>query len=67
MPSQFIVGLKLDRKTNHLVVGAEDALIAALKAKLEHPDATVSYVRPMNRRGDARHVQRSLREKTSRD
>jgi hypothetical protein len=63
MASQFIVGLKVNRKTNHIVVGAEDALIAALKAKVEHPDATVSYVRPMNKRGDARHVQHALREK----
>jgi hypothetical protein len=63
MASQFIVGLKINGKTNHVVVGAEDALIAALKVKVEHPDATVSYVRPMNRRGDARHAQRSLREK----
>ena len=61
MTSQFVVGLKLNRKTNHLVVAAEDALIAALKAKVENPEATVSYVRPMNKRGDARHVQHSLR------
>ena len=63
MGAKFIVGLKLERKTNHVVVDAEDALIAALKVKVEHPEATVSYVRPMNKRGDARHVQHSLREK----
>jgi hypothetical protein len=40
---------------NHVVVDAEDALIAALKAKTEHPEATIMYVRPQNRRGDARH------------
>ena len=63
MASQFIVGLKLNKKTRHIVVGAEDALIAALKVKVEHPEAVVSYVRPMNRRGDARHAQQSLSEK----
>jgi hypothetical protein len=40
---------------NHLMVEAEDALIAALKAKTEHPEAQIMYVRPQNRRGDARH------------
>jgi hypothetical protein len=40
---------------NHVVVDAEDALIAALKAKTEHPEALIMYVRPQNRRGDARH------------
>ena len=34
---------------------AADALIAALKAKTEHPEAQIMYVRPQNRRGDARH------------
>jgi hypothetical protein len=37
------------------VVEAEDALIAALKVKTQHPEARVTYVRPANRRGDARH------------
>jgi hypothetical protein len=52
---QFTVGLKLKSKTDHTVVEAEDALIAALKVKSRHPDARVTYVRPANRRGDARH------------
>ena len=52
----FTVGLKLKGKVNHVVVlDAEDALIAALKAKAEHPEASIMYVRPQNRRGDARH------------
>jgi hypothetical protein len=34
---------------------AADALIAALKAKTELPEAHMMYVRPQNRRGDARH------------
>jgi hypothetical protein len=38
-----------------MVVDAEDALVAALKAKAENPDASITYVRRENRRGDARH------------
>ena len=52
---RFTVGLKLKNKADHTVVEAEDALIAALKVKTQHPDARVTYVRPANRRGDARH------------
>ena len=51
----FTVGLKLKGKVNHVLVEAEDALIAALKAKTERPEASIMYVRPQNRRGDARH------------
>ena len=52
---KFTVGLKHNGKVNHVVVDAEDALVAALKAKTEHPEALIMYVRPQNRRGDARH------------
>ena len=52
---RFTVGLKLKGKVHHVVVVGEDALIAALKAKCEQPDALIMYVRPQNRRGDARH------------
>ena len=52
---RFTVGLKLKGKVNHFVVDAEDALIAALKVKCEQPEALIMYVRPQNRRGDARH------------
>jgi hypothetical protein len=52
---KFTVGLKHKGKVHHVVVDAEDALIAALKAKAEHSDAMIMYVRPQNRRGDARH------------
>ena len=52
---KFTVGLKCNGKVNHVVVDAEDALIAALKTKTEFPDAQIMYVRPQNRRGDARH------------
>ncbi len=52
---RFIVGLKHKRKVSHVVADGEDALIAGLKVKTEHPEALIMYVRPQNRRGDARH------------
>lgn len=52
---QFAVGLKLKSKTDHVMVDAEDALVAALKVKAEWPEAMIMYVRRRNRRGDARH------------
>ena len=63
---QFTVGLKLRNKADHTVVEAEDALIAALKVKSQHPDAHVTYVRPANRRGDARHPAHRLDEERAR-
>jgi len=53
--SQFTVGISLEGKGDRLVVRAEDALIAALKLKAEHPEASITYVRRLNRRGDSRH------------
>jgi hypothetical protein len=61
---RFTVGLKLKSKADHVVVDAEDALIAALRVKSEHPDAHIMYVRPSNRRGDARHPAQRLAAKT---
>ena len=52
---QFAVGLKLKSKAEHVIVDAEDALIAALKVKVERPEALITYVRKQNRRGDARN------------
>jgi hypothetical protein len=52
---RFTVGLKLKAKADHIVVDAEDALIAALRVKVDHPEARIMYVRPSNRRGDARN------------
>ena len=52
---QFAVGFKLQGKTGHVIVDAEDALIAALKVKLERPEAVIAYVRRPNKRGDTRH------------
>jgi hypothetical protein len=55
---QFAVGLKLRSIAEHVIVDAEDALIAALKVKAERPEALITYVRRQNRRGDARHPPR---------
>jgi len=51
---RFTVGLKYKGKVSHVVVDAEDALIDALKTKAQHQEALIMYVRPQNRRGDAR-------------
>ena len=60
MLSHYTVGLKLKGKTDRVFVDAEDALIAALKVKTEHPDAMITYVRRQNRRGDTRHPAHAL-------
>jgi len=52
MSWQFTVGLRVKRNADRIVVDAEDALIAALKVKAERPEATIMYVRRLNRRGD---------------
>lgn len=52
---KYAVGLKLNERSGHVLIDAEDALIAALKAKHQQPDAAITYVRRQNRRGDARH------------
>jgi hypothetical protein len=52
---QFTVGLKANGKSDHTLVDADDALIAALKVKMQRPDAEILYVRRANKRGDARH------------
>ena len=61
---RLTVGLKLKGTTDRIVVDAEDALIAALKVKSERPDAMITYVRPQNRRGDARHPSHIFAEGT---
>lgn len=60
MAAEYTVGLNLHTRSEVLVIEAEDALIAALKAKHEHPDADITYVRKSNRRGDRRHPHRGL-------
>ncbi len=59
---QFAVGFKVHGKTGHVVVDGEDALIAALKVKMERPDAHITYVRHPNKRGDSRHPVHGLVE-----
>jgi hypothetical protein len=60
MSWQFTVGLSVKGKSDRIVVRAEDALIAALKVKSERPEADITYVRRLNRRGDTRHPPHAL-------
>jgi hypothetical protein len=57
---QFTVGFKQQGKSGHVIVDAEDALVAALKVKLERPEALITYVRHQNKRGDTRHPDHGL-------
>jgi hypothetical protein len=63
MTTEYTVGLRLQTRAEVLTIEAEDALIAALKAKHEHPDSVITYVRKANRRGDRRHPHGGLLEK----
>ena len=62
---QFAVGFKFQWKAGHVVVDAEDALIAAPKVKMRHPEALIAYVRQQNKRGDTRHPMRRLSGESS--
>jgi hypothetical protein len=53
--SKFTVGLHVDGVRHSVTVLAEDALMAALKVKLEQPTAAINFVRRSNKRGDLRH------------
>ena len=57
---QSAVGYKFEGKTGRVVVDAEDALIAALKVKMQRPEVLIAYVRQQNKRGDTRHPMRQL-------
>lgn len=59
----YTVGLNIGRRSEALSIDAEDALIAALRAKSAHPEAVVTYVRKSNRRGDRRHPHGDLAAK----
>jgi len=59
----YTVGLKLQTRTKALTIEAEDALLAALKIKLENAEAHITYVRKSNRRGDRRHPHEALPDK----
>ncbi|MFY9835401.1 MAG: hypothetical protein WAK55_02845 [Xanthobacteraceae bacterium] len=61
--TQYIVGLTHGTRSQALSIEAEDALIAALKAKHANPDATITYVRKLNWRGDYRHPHKGLPDK----
>jgi hypothetical protein len=64
----YIVGLRYKTRSQALTIKAEDALIAPLKAKHAKPDATITYVRKSNRRGDYRHPHEGLlNEKSAHD
>ena len=54
-PHRFTVGLTESGRAMHVIVEAEDALLAALKVKHGHPAASINYVRAANKRGDIRH------------
>jgi hypothetical protein len=43
-------------------VDADDGLIAALKVKMQRPEAEILYVRRANKRGDARNPARTLKK-----
>jgi hypothetical protein len=53
--NKFTVGLHLAGTSHSVTVTAEDALMAALKVKLEQPAAAINFVRRSNKRGDLRH------------
>ena len=53
-----LFGLRHGKRSEVLTIEAEDALIAALKVKHNHPEAIISYVRKSNRRGDRRNPHR---------
>ncbi len=57
---RFAVGLNQQGKSEHVIVDAEDALVAALKVKLQRQEAMITYVRRANKRGDTRHPGRGL-------
>jgi len=59
----YIVGFRHKTRSQALTIEAEDALIAALKAKQANPEATITYVRKSNRRGDSRHPHEGLSDK----
>jgi len=52
---KFAIGFKINGKNDHVIVDAEDALVAALLVKAQRPEAAITYARRANKRGDARH------------
>ncbi len=66
MVIEYTVGVRLGKRSEALTIEAEDALIAALRAKSENPEAMITYVRKSNRRGDRRHPHLGLSQKSTR-
>lgn len=64
--TRYTVGLRLNTRSRVFTIEAEDALVAALKSKLENPEAAITYVRKSNRRGDRRHPHEGLTERPKR-
>jgi hypothetical protein len=58
----YAVGFKLRARARAMTIEAEDALVAALRIKLENPEALITYVRKSNRRGDRRHPHEALQK-----
>ena len=61
--TSYTVGMRIGTRAHALTIEAEDALVAALKGKLENPEALITYVRKANQRGDRRHPHEGLRKK----
>ncbi|HUF86968.1 MAG TPA: hypothetical protein VMM59_06265 [Thermohalobaculum sp.] len=55
MALSYMVGTRVGGRSTSVTVEAEDALIAALKVKHQNPEATITYVRKSNVRGDRRN------------
>ena len=55
MTLRYTIGMTIGGKPRHVITEAEDALIAALKAKHHYPTAAITYVRNTNTGGDRRH------------
>jgi hypothetical protein len=51
--TSYIVGLRQKARPTAVTIEAEDALIAALGAKHDNPEAVITYVRKSNRRRPA--------------
>jgi hypothetical protein len=66
MTLRYSVGIRTAQKPGQVTVEAEDALIAALKAKTTHPDAAITYVRKQNARGDRRNPHEGERDERGR-
>jgi len=65
MITEYTVGLRLGRRADTMTIEAEDAMIAALRAKSANPEAMITYVRRANRRGDRRHPHHGLTRKSA--